>query len=288
MALRIRTSVQFLFCVLALCVWAVAENPSKAATAIPSNPDLQERAWKILRGGLEETKASRRVEAVKALSLLSGHRLAIKLSLSALHDKDPKVRASAASTLGQLHASSAVPALKEALSDEDISVMLAATYALFLLKDPSAYDIYYAILMGDKKASKGLIKAQVDRLKNPKQVAELGFEEGLGFVPFGGMGYEAYRTIAKHDSSPVRAAAARFLASDPDPISQDALIQAALADKEEIVRQAALDALAQKGDASCIERLSKNLDDDKHSIRYRTAATIIHLSGSKRKRPKTN
>jgi len=132
--------------------------------------------------------------------------------------------------------------------------------------------------MGDKKASAGLMESQLNRIKDPKQLAEMGISQGVGFVPFGGMGYEAYRQIRKHDSSPVRAAAARFLANDPDAMSEDALIQTAVADKEEEVRLAALDALAQRGDPRCIERLMRNLDDSKSSVRYRTAAVILHLS----------
>src|SRR5579884_755767 len=217
-----------------------------------SAPDFEDDAWRVLWLGFHNPRAAKRMEAVKALSLISGNRRAVTFSLRALNDRDSRVRTAAAATLGELHATNAIPALKAALSDKDISVMLAATHALYVLKDPTAYEIYYAILMGDKKTSQGLIQAQIDRLKDPKQVAQMGFEEGLGFVPFGGMGYEAYRTIRKHDSSPVRAAAARFLALDPDSITEDALVQTALADKNTVVREAALDALAQRGDPKCI------------------------------------
>lgn len=200
-------------------------------------------------------------------------------ALRALNDKNALVRTAAAATLGELHVRKAIPALRLALSDKEVSVMLAAAHALYILKDPAGFDIYYSILMGDKKSSQGIIQSQLDRLKDPKQVAEMGFQEGLGFVPFGGMGYEAYRTLMNHDSSPVRAAAARFLALDPDSITEDALIQTALADKNVIVREAAIDALAQRGDPKCIERLAKNLEEDnKYQVRYRTAATIIRLS----------
>jgi hypothetical protein len=153
------------------------------------------------------------------------------------------------------------------------------------MKDPAAFEIYYAILMGDKKTSAGMIRAQVDRLKDPKQVAQMGLQEGIGFVPYAGMGYEAYRQLLKHDSSPVRAAAARFLALDPDSISEDALIQVAVADKNTIVREAALDALAQRSDPRCIERLAINLDETKYPVRYRTAATIIRLASDNRRKP---
>ena len=272
MAFRVRAGAQFFLVVL------LTNLPLSAQDQPQLSP--REQAWAVLHRGLEEIKATKRLEAVKALSLVSGDRSAVRLALRALQDKDGRVRTAAAASLGQLHATSALPALKEALSDKDISVVLAATHSLFLLKDKSAYGVYYAILMRDKKSTGGMIQGQLDRLKDPKQVAELGFQEGLGFVPFGGMGFEAYRTIMKRDSAPVRAAAARFLTSDPDPVSGDALVQAALADKDQIVRQAALDALAERGDPSCIERLLKNLSDDKEAVRYRTAATILRLSNA--------
>ena len=249
----------------------------------------RQRAWAVLNGGLEDAKPNKRTEAVKALSLLSGERSAVKLAIHALQDENASVRTSAAATLGQLHANNAIPDLKAVLSDKDISVVLSATHSLFLLKDKSAYGIYYAILMKDKKSTEGPIQAQLDRLKDPKQVAVLGAQEGLGFVPFGGMGVEAYRAIQKKDSSPIRAAAARFLALDPDPVSGDALLQAALADSNEVVRMAALDALAERGDPGCVERLLKNLSDSKAAIRYRTAATILHLNDVARaRRPKAS
>jgi HEAT repeat protein len=249
------------------------------------NPE--EQAWQILRNGLQDRKASNRTVAVQALSLLPGNRRATSFALNALSDKNPEVRAAAAVALGQQHARTAIPALKQALNDPEIPVVLAAAHSLLLLKDQSAYQIFYAVLMGDKKSGVGLVESQLNRLKDPKQLAQIGFAEGIGFVPFGGMGYEAYRTIHKHDSSPVRASAARFLADDPDPMTEDALIQTALADNDEIVRLAALDALTQRGDPNCIKRLLKNLsDDEKLAVRYRTAAVILHLSAVTEKRRK--
>jgi HEAT repeat protein len=261
------------------------EEPSLPAAEGPSTPDLQEKSWQVLQSGLHSKKVAQRTEAVQALSLLSGNRQAVRFSLRAMRDKNPRVRAAAASTLGELHATNTIPALKAALSDKDPSVMLAATHALYVFKDPLAYEVYYAILMGDKKTSAGVIHSQIDRLKDPKQVAQMGFEEGIGFVPYAGIGYEAYRQLRKHDNSPVRATAARYLAQDPDAVSEDALIQVALADKNVIVREAALDALAERNDSKCIERLAKNLDDEKYPVRYRTAATIIHLGGATPRQP---
>jgi HEAT repeat protein len=256
------------------------------AANAPTPISPRDQAWKVLREGLADTKVIKRREAVQALSLITGNRTAQQLAVHALSDAHPSVRTAAAATLGQLHATVAIPELKEALSDKEISVVLAATYSLFLMKDKSAYGIYYAILMRDRKSSEGMVQAQLDRLKDPKQMAELGVQEGLGFVPFGGMGFEAYRQLSKRNESPVRVAAARFLAHDPDTVSEDALLQSALADDSEAVRAAALDALAERGNPRCIERLLKNLNEPKSDVRYRTAAVIIHLSSVKKMRSK--
>ena len=248
-----------------------------AAEVTPATPDTREQAWAVLNEGLKHDHASHRMIAVQALSLMAKNRTAERLAMRALKDHDTKVRASAATTLGQLHARQAIPALRETLQDPEIVVVLSAAQALYLMKDPSAYDIYYAILMGDRKSSDGLLQSQLDRLKDPKQMMQLGLQEGISFVPFGGMGYEAFRELKSHNGASARAAAARFLARDPDQITEDALLQAAVADKDEEVRLAALDALAERGDPKCIERLAKNLNEDKSAVRYRTAATILHL-----------
>ena len=252
------------------------------AADAPTPISPRDQAWHVLRDGLTNTTVSKRKEAVQALSLITGNRAAQRLAVHALNDAHPSVRTAAAATLGQLHATAAIPDLKEALSDKEISVVLAATCSLFILKDKSAYGIYYAILMRDRKSGEGMVQAQLNRLKDPKQMTELGVQEGLGFVPFGGMGFEAYKQLSKRNESPVRAAAARFLAHDPDPISEDALLQSALADESDGVRDAALDALAERGNPGCIQRLLKNLDESKSDVRYRTAAVIIHLSSVKK------
>jgi len=236
--------------------------------------------------GLRHHRAAHRTVAVQSLSLMPRVRRASQLALSALDDKDFHVRTAAAMSLGQLHASGSIPALHKALDDPEMSVVLAATQALYLLKDKAAFDVYYAILMKDRKSSDSLMQAQLDRVKDPKQMMQLGFQEGIGFVPFGGMGYEAFREITRGGGSSVRAAAARFLATDPDQISEDALVQEALADSNEEVRLASLDALAQLGNPRVLERLAKNLDEDKAAVRYRTAAVILHLSSLERRKKK--
>ena len=124
----------------------------------------------------------------------------------ALADDRPEVRAAAAAALGDLKSKGSVPMLEKALDDDDPSVALAAAHALDLMHDDSAYDVYYEILTGQRRSGKGLVASQTAMLKDPKKVAQLGFEEGIGFIPFAGIGWEAIKVIKKDDSSPIRAA----------------------------------------------------------------------------------
>ncbi len=108
-------------------------------------------------------------------------------------------------------------------------------------------------------------------------MAQFGFEQGIGFIPFAGMGYGAFKMLTKDDVSPVRAAAAKILANDKDPKSAEALVTATT-DKSWIVRAAALDAIAHRGDRSLAPKIEGSLDDDKDAVQDVAAAAIIHLN----------
>src|SRR5437016_13136077 len=122
----------------------------------------------------------------------------------------------AAAALGPMQEQHANLKLEGALQDSEPTVVLAAANSLLLLHDDVGYDVYYDVLTGERRASKGLIKEQLSTLKDKKKVAELGFEEGIGFIQFAGMGYEAFKTVRKNDSSPLLAAAPNQFATDPD------------------------------------------------------------------------
>ena len=260
---------------------AASTSDSKPATA--SQPETsskppKDQAWDLLKSGLTDDTTDKRATAVRVLSLLTGETRAVTLACDALSDPKPQVRAAAAIALGELHAKSAIPKLREALSDKEPIVVLAAAHSLLTMKDTTAYQVYYEILTGERKGSKGLVAGELDTLRDPKKMALLGFQEGIGFVPFVGMGYTAMRTIVKDDSSPVRAAAARVLADDRDPDIDDALVQVAIGDKSQVVRTAALDALARRENPEVIDRIVPALSDEKDSVKYTAAAAIVHLS----------
>ncbi len=251
------------------------------AAVLPSLAVDTDKAWSLLQAGITDKGKEHREHAVKALGLLPNNIRATDLVTNALSDSQPEVRAAAAESLGHMRAKSAIPKLKSVLETEkDVSVIIAGARALILLGDDSGYDVYFAVLTGEKKSSGGMLDDQKKMLHDPKKMAQFGFEEGIGFVPFAGIGVEAFKAIRKDDSSPVRAAAARVLADDPDPSTGDALLTAA-SDKSWLVRAAALDAISRRNDPALAEKIEPHLDDPKEEVRFTAAAAIIHLSDRK-------
>ncbi|MGH9529116.1 MAG: HEAT repeat domain-containing protein [Terriglobales bacterium] len=255
----------------------------QAATKTNPKTTLAGKAWGLLLRGTKEKGADHRASAVRALSLLRGERRAVVLATQALSDPKPEVRTAAATALWELHATSSIPYLKQALSDKELTVVLAAAHSLLTIKDTSAYEEYYAILTGSRKGG-GLISDQFAILKDPRKMALLGLREGIGYIPFGDIGYSAVRSVTKDSSAPVRAAAAKVLDDDPDPVTQNMLAQVALSDKSELVRIAALEAVAKRGDPSAIEKIEDGLNDPKYAVRYAAAAGILHLDDISRRK----
>jgi HEAT repeat protein len=226
----------------------------------------------------------KRVKALTALGVLKNNLEAEKLGVAALKDQKTDVRVAAANVLGTMQANQARSALEVALDDTEPAVVLAAANSLMLLKDPNfAYDVYYGVLTGTVRTSNGAIKEQIKEqlkiLHDKKKIAELGLEQGVGFIPYGGLGYGVVKTLVKSDNSPIRAAAAKKLANDPDPITAKALVSATQ-DKNWLVRVAALEAIAERGDRSLISKITPALDDDRDEVRYTGAACIVHLSSA--------
>jgi MoxR-like ATPase len=143
----------------------------------------QQQARNILRAGVIEKNAGKRMQAVRALRLLPGDPEALEMAQRALQDQKPAVKAAAATALGLMGSNASIPALKQALSDKQPSVVLAAAHALQVLNDPAGYEVYYEVLIGERKSSEGLVAQGVETLKDRKKMAEFGFEEGLGFIP---------------------------------------------------------------------------------------------------------
>jgi HEAT repeat protein len=253
-----------------------AQTPARQPVEPAESADA---AWTILSNGLGDKSSDKRAKAAHALGLLQHNPKAQGMAEKALVDPQPDVRTQAATALGEMDARSAQEKLKEALKDPDLRVVVAAANALYTFKNPAAYDIYYALLTGERKGP-GLVKSQLDTLKDKKQLEELMFEAGLGFVPFGGMGYEAWKRITHDDSSVVRAAAAEKLATDPDPETTQALGRAC-SDSKWRVRLAVVEAIAKRGDPQLLLSVSPLMYDGNDDVHFAAAATVIRLSGKR-------
>ncbi|WP_058185765.1 HEAT repeat domain-containing protein [Terracidiphilus gabretensis] len=235
-----------------------------------------EKAWSILQEG-QQKKNEEKITAVRVLGLIQRNQKAADLALAALNDTNSDVRAAAAKSLGQMGAKSAIPRLKTTLHDEkDVSVVVSCAWSLVTLGDPLGYGVYYAVLTGQKKSGGGLLDDQKKMLHDPKKMAEFGIDEGIGFIPFAGLGKDAFKMLTKDDSSPVRAAAAGMLEKDPDPKTRTALISAASDDSWQ-VRVAALNVLSHRGDPTVIVDIQPLLYDKKDEVRYTAAAAVVHL-----------
>jgi HEAT repeat protein len=256
-----------------------ANPPTRISSTQSKASSAREKAWQILEDACTGDKSGDRATAILVLGLIPNDSKSAKLAQKALTHERPEVRAAAAA-LGNMQSRASIPKLKAAMDDQDPSVALAVAHSLNLMHDNSAYEVYYEILNGERKAGKGLIASQTSMLRDPKKMAEFGFEEGIGFVPFAGIGWGAIKAIRKDDSSPVRAAAARVLARDPDPATTRALAEAT-GDNSWIVQTAALEALAKRGDPSALPTVERYLSDEKGAIRFTAAAAVIHLTSIK-------
>lgn len=238
----------------------------------------KEKAWELLEAGARQSKTEKRVTAIRVLGLLPDNDRAAQLAEGALQDPKPQVRAAAATALGKMGAPSSIAHLKAALADKEFSVVLAAAHALHQLKDPACYEVYYAILTGERKSSEGFFKEQTEMFHDPKELAKMGFEQGIGYVPYAGIGWDAVRTIMKDrsDGSPVKAAAATNLVSDPDSRTAAALVNATH-NRNWVVRVAALEAIAERGDSTASDKIEPLLQDSKLEVKYTAAATIVRL-----------
>ena len=246
------------------------------AALLPAQTPV-DRSWSILESGIGDKSADTRTKAIRALGLITNNGKAQQLAEKALSDLKPEVQAAAAEALGQMGAKSSAPKLIEALKTQETEVVFAVANALYALGNPKAYEIYYAVLTGERKSGEGLVDSQMKMLKDPKALAHMGFTTSLGFIPFAGMGYTVFKSATKDDTSPVRAAAAQKLIRDSDPKTAAALMQTA-SDSKWLVRAAVVDAIAKRGDPALLKAIWPLLSDSDDRVRFTAAATILRLT----------
>jgi HEAT repeat protein len=244
------------------------------------------QGWPVLETALAQKATGQRVAAVRVLGLISDDSHAAELAGKALKDPRSDVRAAAATALGQMHATGVDASLKQALNDKSLSVVMASAHALRLLNDPACYDAYYEIFTGEKKNDAGMISQEMKVFHDPRQVVKMGFNEGVGYIPFAGIPWEALQTIMKDrkDGAAAKAALITALATDPEPRTGKLLLNASK-NPNWILRVAALEAIAKRGDASLMPEIEPRISDSKREVRFTAAATVIHLEDIAKSQP---
>jgi HEAT repeat protein len=264
------------FLALLLCFTSAAVDLPRAAQQSASQLDAQKQAWNILVEGAHGSNMDKRANAIQSLGLDSGDPAAVQLAEDALGDKEAYVRAAAAKALGALDSAQSIPKLQSLVTDKDISVALAVGHALVQLKSNSGYDVYYSLVVGVRKGRTSPITEEMNQMKTPSRAVRFVFDQGIGFLPYGGYGMEALHAWKKRSTAPTRAAAARELAGDPDPRSGQALAKA-VSDKDWSVRAAAIEAIAKRGDATLLVDIVPAMSDRKDVVRYSAAAGVLRL-----------
>lgn len=236
------------------------------------------QGWTVLETALGQKSFAQRLGAVRVLGLIPDDPHAAELAEKALKDKSSAVRVAAATSLGKMHASGADARLKEALNDKSLPVVMAAAHALCLLNDPKCYDVYYEVFTGERKNNTSMIAQEMQVLHDPKQLAQMGFSEGIGYVPFAGIGWEAFQTIMKDKKSGVAAKAALIsaLATDPEARTGKLLLTVSK-NPNWVLRVAALEAIDKRGDHALLSGVEPRLSDSKREVRLAAAALLIHL-----------
>ena len=245
--------------------------------------------WSVLEAGLAQKSVGQRLASVRVLGLISDDPHAAELAETALKDRNSSVRTAAATSLGQMHATGANASLNEALNDKNLSVVMAAAHALCLLTDPAGYDVYYEVYTGERKNNSGMIAQEMQILHHPKQLAQMGLNEGIGYIPFAGIPWEAMQTIMKDRKSATAARAALIAALATDPERRTGkLLLITSRNKNWVLRVAALEGIAKRGDSALLQGIEPRLSDSRREVRFAAAATIIHLDDVAKAQPATS
>jgi HEAT repeat protein len=212
------------------------------------------RAVEPLIGALRGREDVRAV-AAQALGQIDDGR-AVEPLISALKDGGSNVRAAAARALGQLGDVQAVDRLIGALKDHESSVRQAATLALGEIGDARAVEPLIGALKG-REDVRSATAAALGEIADPRAVEPL---------------------IAALKDWRVCVPAAEALARIGAPAA--APLVAALSDRNEVVRNAAAEALIVQIGAPAVKPLVAALGDEREAVRITAADTLDRLAWS--------
>jgi HEAT repeat protein len=256
---------------------ALKENTAQSSAALSNS------AWETLDKGLHDSDLEHRKKAIGAVGTIGAVPDAVKRVVQTLHDKNTLVRQKAAATLGEMGSAAAIPDLKAAL-DDGPEVSFTAAKALWSLGDTSGLEIFWQVMLGERKEGPGFVEGALRNAKHrlsPGQLAVMGAKEAAGMFGPAAIGIDALQEIVKDvkksSGAAGRVVVAGMLAKDRDP-NTISLLEWALRDDSSAVRGAVAQALGGCGNGDTVLKLAPLLSDDSHGPRYLAAAAIIRLN----------
>jgi hypothetical protein len=270
--------------VLFLAAWVLgSDKPQPKPVSVAAAPSV---SWKVLTTATQDHSSVRRKKAILALATMPPWHSVIKLLTDKLHeDQDSRIRTAAASALGTIKARRALPDLRQALDDKEVTVRFAAAQSLWKMGDHSGREILLNVLEGETSPAGGMdemIRQEftdaTQKIHDPQALAWMGVEEASGAFlgPFS-IGVTMAERLAKDSGASARVLSATMLASDHDPVTVRDLDES-LADKNWVVRAAAAKALGDHACAVLIPDLALFLDDKRDELRLTAATSILRIA----------
>lgn len=239
-------------------------------------------AWHMLeKNAAPDKSAHDRIQALAALGTLGKDERAAKLIGDAIVGHNFEVRIAAILAAGLSKNPALIPALKQALDDDNPQVAYTAAVTLWNMHDYSGEDLLLAVAEGDRKAKPGLLKSSEHKaskdLHNPKKLALIGINESAGYFigPFG-VGLKAIEYADKNSGAGPRAAAVDTIAQQHTEAVRSALI-ADLTDPEPAIRAAAAKGLGNWPGPESARELYPLFGDTHLAVRLTAAASYLKV-----------
>ena len=239
----------------------------------------------MLTGAVTDEKHEEtRIQALAALGLMGGNPRSLGLIKEALTDKDIDIRVAAVLAAGQTKSPNVTTDLRRMLDDKEPAVDFVAAMTLWKMHDRSGEDILTAVADGDRKTTGSLLNGaghSINKeLHDPTAMAKYGATQGAYLLlgPFG-IGLTAFEYLHKNGGDSARVSAIEAIAQNHTAPIRAELISATT-DKDLGVRAAACKALARYHESDVAPALAKVFDDLKPPVKLTAAAAYLISTGA--------
>jgi HEAT repeat protein len=259
-----------------------APDVTLPATSTPE--ERNRRAWAILTDAAGDIKHTQtRLQALAALGLLRSPRSS-KMIADAMLDPDVDIRTAAALAAGETKDRNLTTNLRNLLDDKEPQVDFVAAMTLWKMNDKSGEDVLMSVVAGDRSTNPTLMHGTEHKinkdLHDPAMLAKMGAMQGAIMLlgPFG-YGITAFQFIHQGGGDLARASAIEQLSQEKiEPVHKEVLD--ALADKDQVVRVAALKGLMDYHDSATSLAIYKLFADTKYPVRLTAAAAYLRTTGT--------